>query len=90
MNAGDLAVEKNDMKLAMDEYDAAMKMFPENFEMKYWTAVSLANTGEVQKALPMFKEIFNKDENWRKLTRRLTPVGLLTVNEADLEQILEQ
>lgn len=90
MNAGDLAVEKNDMKLAMDEYDAAMKMFPENLEMKYWTAVSLANTGEVQKALPMFKEIFNKDENWRKLTRRLTPVGLLTVNEADLEHILEQ
>ena len=90
MNAGDLAVEKNDMKLAMDEYDAAMKMFPENLEMKYWTAVSLANTGEVQKALPMFKEIFNKDENWRKLTRRLTPVGLLTVTEADLEHILEQ
>ena len=39
MNKGDLAVEKNDMKLAMDEYDAAMKMFPENLEMKYWTAV---------------------------------------------------
>ena len=40
MNKGDLAVEKNDMKLAMDEYNAAMKMFPENLEMKYWTAVT--------------------------------------------------
>ncbi len=90
MNAGDLAVEKNDMKLAMDEYDAAMKMFPENLEMKYWTAVSLANTGEVEKSLPMFKEIFDKDKNWKELTKRLTPVGLLTVTEADLEHILEQ
>jgi len=56
MNKGDLAVEKNDMNLAMDEYNAAMKMFPENLEMKYWTAVTLANTGEVEKSLPMWGE----------------------------------
>ena len=90
MNKGDLAVEKNDLKLAMDEYDAAMKMFPENLEMKYWTAVSLANTGEVEKSLPMFKEIFELDKNWKELTKRLVPVGLLTVNEAALEKILAQ
>ena len=90
MNAGDLAVEKSDMKLAMDEYDAAMKMFPENLEMKYWTAVSLANTGEVEKSLLMFKEIFTLDKNWKELTKRLVPVGLLTVNEAELEKILGQ
>ena len=90
MNKGDLAVEKNDMKLAMDEYNAAMKMFPENLEMKYWTAVSLANTGEVEKSLPMFKDIFALDKNWKELTKRLPPVGLLTVNENILKNILEQ
>ncbi|MBK7630656.1 MAG: DUF1028 domain-containing protein [Ignavibacteriales bacterium] len=90
MNAGDLAVEKNDMNLAMDEYNAAMKMFPENLEMKYWTAVSLANTGEVEKSLPMFKEIFALDANWMELTKRLVPVGLLTVEKAILSKILEQ
>ena len=63
MNKGDLAVEKNDMKLAMDEYNAAMKMFPENLEMKYWTAVALANKGMMKEAIPMFKEIFKKDKN---------------------------
>lgn len=88
MNNGDLATEKGDMKLAMDEYNAAMQMFPENLEMKYWTAVSLANTGEVEKSLPMFKEIFDKDKNWKKLTKRLPKVGLLTVNENDLNKIL--
>ena len=90
MNKGDLAVEKNDMKLAMEEYNAAMKMFPDNLEMKYWTAVTLANTGEVEKALPMFKEIFASDSNWKELTKRLPPVGLLTVSDEILEEILAQ
>jgi len=90
MNKGDLAVEKNDMKLAMDEYNAAMEMFPENLEMKYWTAVTLANTGEVEKSLPMFKEIFLQDINWKKLTERLPQVGLLNVDQEDLSKILQQ
>jgi len=90
MNKGDLAVEKNDMKLAMDEYNAAMKMFPENLEMKYWTAVTLANTGEIEKSLPMFKEIFAADKNWKKLTKRLPIVGLLNVEAEKLKLILEQ
>ncbi len=90
MNKGDLAVEKNDMKLAMDEYNSAMKMFPENLEMKYWTAVSLANTSEVEKSLPMFKEIFSKDANWKELTKRLPPVGLLSVSDEILKNILDQ
>lgn len=90
MNKGDFAVEKNDMKLAMDEYNAAMQMFPENLEMKYWTAITLANTGEVEKSLPMFKEIFAKDKNWKELTKRLPPVGLLTVSDEILVEILAQ
>ena len=90
MNKGDLAVEKNDMNLAMDEYNAAMKMFPENLEMKYWTAVTLANSGEVEKALPMFKEIFLQDINWKELTERLPQVGLLNVDQEDLSKILQQ
>ena len=90
MNKGDLAVEKNDMKLAMEEYNAAMKMFPENLEMKYWTAVTLTNTGELEKSLPMFKEIFAEDKNWKELTKRLPPVGLLNVSDEILTKILAQ
>lgn len=89
MNKGDLAVEKNDMKLAMDEYNAAMKMFPENLEMKYWTAVTLANTGQIEKSLPMFNEIFSQDANWKELTRRLPAVGLLNLDDNNLKLIFE-
>jgi uncharacterized Ntn-hydrolase superfamily protein len=88
MNKGDLAVEKNDIKLAMDEYNAAMKMFPENLEMKYLTAVSLVNTGDVDKSIPMFQEIFKLDKNWKELTKRLPSVGLLNVSDEVLKNIL--
>lgn len=88
MNNGDLAVEKNNMPLAMREYNAAMKMFPQNLEMKYWTAITLANNKDLEKAIPMLKEVFSKDKNWKELTRRLPPVGLLTVSKEALARIL--
>ena len=90
MNQGDLAVEVNDMPKAMQEYGTAMKMQPENLEMQYWTAVTLANSKQVAKALPMFKKIFAADKNWKELTGRLPVVGLLTVSSADLAKIMAQ
>jgi uncharacterized Ntn-hydrolase superfamily protein len=89
MNTGDLAVEKNDMVKAMNEYNAAMKLFPSNLEMQYWTAITLANNKQLAKALPMLRSIFAKDRNWKELTRRLPPVGLLTVSQQELNQILD-
>ncbi|MDY0082230.1 MAG: DUF1028 domain-containing protein [Ignavibacteriaceae bacterium] len=88
MNNGDLAVEKSNMKLAMQEYNAAMQMFPDNPEMKFWTAVALANNGEVEKSLSMFKEIFSENINWKILTPRLVPNGLLNVTNEELKKIL--
>jgi uncharacterized Ntn-hydrolase superfamily protein len=88
MNNGDLAVERQDMDAAMKEYSAAMKMMPANLEMQYWTAVTLANNKQVDKALPIFHKVFLLNRNWKELTRRLPAVGLLTVGEADLKRIL--
>ena len=90
MNSGDLAVEVDDMPKAMQEYGTAMKMLPGNLEMQYWTAVTLANNKQVEKALPMFKEIFLSDRNWKELTKRLVPVGLLTVSSEDMRRIMGQ
>ena len=90
MNKGDLAVEHHDMKTALKEYGAAQKLFPENLEMKYWTAIALANNKDFEKALPIFKEVFKKDKNWKILTERLTKNGLLTISKEDLERVLAQ
>ncbi len=89
MNNGDLAVEKNDMETAMKEYSAAMQMFPENLEMKYWTAITLANNGRFDEALPMLRDVFTKDKNWKELTPRLVPSGLLNVSKDQLVKIME-
>ncbi len=89
MNKGDLAVEHGDVELAMKEYGAAEEMFPDNLEMKFWHAVSLANIGKVEEALPLFAEVFKGDENWKILTPRLVKNQLLTVDDATLERILK-
>jgi uncharacterized Ntn-hydrolase superfamily protein len=88
MNAGDLAVEKNDMPTAVREYQAAEKAFPENLEMRYWHAITLANKGQVAEAKKLLQPIFRQDANWRTLTGRLPKSGLLTVSDADFKQIM--
>ena len=89
MNAGDLFVEKNDMKGAMDEYNKAMKQFPTNLEMQYWTAITLANNKKTKEASAILKKIYVKDANWRELTRRLPKAGLLTVSAEDLQILMK-
>lgn len=89
MNNGDLAVEKNDMNKAMEEYNAAMNMFPENLEMQYWTAITLANNKQADKAVAMLQKIYKRDPNWRELTKRLPKVNLLTVSPETLKLLLQ-
>ena len=88
MNNGDLAVEKGQVDKALTEYGAAQAMFPENLEMKYWTAVSLVNIGKLDQALPLFKQVFQKDANWIELTRRIVPNGVLKADTTTLKKIL--
>lgn len=88
MNNGDLAIEKGEMSKALEEYNAAMEKFPDNLEMKYWTAVSLANNNKIDEALVLFKKIFKKDDNWRLLTERLPETELLNIKEDQLKRIL--
>lgn len=89
MNNGDLAIENNDMELALKEYGAAEEMFPNNLEMKYWKAIALANNGNLNAAIPIFKIVFSKDQNWKELTKRLPKSGLLLVTEEELKHIIE-
>lgn len=89
MNSGDLAIENNNMTLAMQQYRTAMKMFPKNLEMQYWTAITLANGGNVPKAALMLQAIYTKEPNWRKMTKRLPKAGLLSVGEKELILLLK-
>jgi len=87
-NAGDLAVEKNDVEGALREYSTAERMLPDNIEMKYWHAVALVNVGRLDESLPIFKAVFTADPNWIELTRRLPKVDLLHVDDKGMKKIL--
>ena len=88
MNAGDLAIEKGQVQRAMQEYGKAQEMYPNNLEMKYWHAIGLANSGQVEEAAKILREVYKKDDNWRELTSRLPEVGLLTVSKQSLEKLM--
>jgi len=89
MNKGDLAIEKNDFMLAKKHYKNAQKLNPDNLEMKYWYAVTLANNGELKEAKIILKDIFEKNNNWRILTSRLIKSKLLLISNEQLQEILK-
>ena len=90
MNAGDVAMEHQDVEAAKREYGRAEALIPENEEMVYWHAVALANAGSVDDSLPLFRKVFHKNRNWAVLTPRLVPIKLLNVSDADLARITKQ
>lgn len=90
MNRGDHFVEINDMPSAMREYAAARRLLPQQVELQFWTALTLANTGKMDDALPLFADVFRREPVWKIALPRLRAKGLLTVPDAEMERILRQ
>jgi uncharacterized Ntn-hydrolase superfamily protein len=89
MNNGDLKMETSDMNGAMKEYNEAMAMYPDNLEMKFWTAVTMLNQGETEKSMVVLKEIFKADNNWKELFKRLPASGLVIATPSVIQRILQ-
>jgi len=87
MNAGDLAVEKNDVPAAEREYGAAMKLLPDSAEVVFWYAAALAMAGQVDRSLPLFARAFALEPAWRTLVPRLPASGLLPADPAVISRI---
>ncbi len=83
MNAGDLAVEQGDLIAARDHYGAAAQAAPAIAEVRYWQAVGLATAGDVDGALPIFRQVFAEDPRWVELTRRIQPAVVPKTPEGD-------
>ncbi|HUU52476.1 MAG TPA: DUF1028 domain-containing protein, partial [Candidatus Heimdallarchaeota archaeon] len=88
MNLGDEYLTENKVEEAMQAYTKAMEMYPDNAEMIFWPAVTLAATGNVEKSLPLFKKVFAMDYNWVILLPRLPKVGQLPQDEELIKKIL--
>ena len=90
MNKGDVAMEINDVEGALEAYGTAEELYPDNIEIQYWHAIALANAKMVDRSLPKFKKIFEADENWLILTKRLPATGLLNVTDEEFQRIISQ
>jgi uncharacterized Ntn-hydrolase superfamily protein len=88
MNRGDELLTENKVEEAMKAYTTAMDMYPDNAEMIFWPAVTLASTGKVEESLPLFKKVFAMDYNWAILVPRLPQVGQLPKDKNLINKIL--
>ncbi len=88
MNRGDELLAEEDVAGALREYAEAAALYPENPEIRYWQAVTLADSGRLREALPLFRQVFAADRRWLELTPRLPASGLLPSDPELLEAIL--
>jgi uncharacterized Ntn-hydrolase superfamily protein len=88
MNAGELAMEKNDVATANAEYNEARKLAPQLVEIPFWCAVTLVNGGKVDEALPIFKSVFEREQVWADMIPRLVESALLLNDPVVIKKIL--
>jgi len=87
-NKGDFYMEEGKIQEALREYEAAANYYPENPELPYWTAITLAGNGEVDKAIEILEDVFKRNPKLQKMTPRLVKSGLLPDDEELLKRIM--
>jgi len=89
--AGDNFVTAGQIDSAIAAYGQAAALLPDeatNGELVYWQAVTLADIGRVDAAIPLFERAFARDESWVELLWRLPAVGLLRADSTAIAQIV--
>jgi uncharacterized Ntn-hydrolase superfamily protein len=90
MNQGDEEMARGDTSAALAAYSAAAELAPEMIEIPFWHAVTLADTGQKELALPIFRQVFSENPDWAVLLKRLPPVGMVKMSAEDVEKIIRQ
>ncbi|MGH9362785.1 MAG: DUF1028 domain-containing protein, partial [Thermoanaerobaculia bacterium] len=88
MNLGDEAFAAGKVEEALGHYTCGTKLTPEIAELPFWQAVTLFAAGEEEKALPIFRDVFAREERWARLVPRLPAAGLLPDDAKKIEKIL--
>ncbi len=88
MNRGDDAVTEGRLDAAIAHYGRAAELAPQIAELPFWQAVTLFSGGHEEAALPIFGDVFSREERWIELVRRLPAAGLLPDEPGKLDRIL--
>lgn len=89
MNEGDACLGAGKTNEALMKYEKAASLAPQILELPFWHAVTMAEIGKVDEALPIFHQIFEADLQWKKLLQRLPEAGLFNVDRSVLDRILQ-
>ena len=84
LNEAKIAAAQREIQLA-----AQSPGMENNPELLFWQAVDLVAAGQVEAALPLFKQVFEVDPIWRDLIPRLVPAGQLPDDPDLVERILQ-
>ena len=77
------AIERGDFTAAETAYGRAAELAPGNAEVLFWYGISLANAGEVDRAVGVLAQAYEIFPAFRELPGRLVEAELL-VGDADL------
>ncbi|HTU01687.1 MAG TPA: DUF1028 domain-containing protein [Candidatus Sulfotelmatobacter sp.] len=89
MNAGDAHLAASRVTEALAAYGAALDLAPSNQEIRFWSALTMADGGMVDEALPALGALFDAEPRWREVLRRMPATGLLRGGPALAARILD-
>jgi uncharacterized Ntn-hydrolase superfamily protein len=88
MNLGDERLGQGQTADALQAYRGAAELVPEIDELPFWHAVTLAELGQMDEAIPIFRQVFSANPNWALLVQRLPAAGLLRDDPQMMKMIL--
>jgi uncharacterized Ntn-hydrolase superfamily protein len=87
LERGEELAARGDAEHAVAEFAAAHEQQPANAEMAFWHGVALALSGREEDARRLLERLYDQNDGWRELLRRLPEAGLLPPDPALLDRI---
>ena len=87
-NEGDILSAENRLDEALDAYNQASELYPENVELLFWGAVILCTDGKFDIAKPMFEKIFQGNPDLKQMIPRLENHPMFPLQSETVQKIL--
>jgi uncharacterized Ntn-hydrolase superfamily protein len=85
---GDNLVTRGKVREAIEEYKRAGELAPQIEELRFWQAVTLLSQGMTEDAMPIFREVFAINPDWKQLLRSLPRIKQFRVEDRHVALVL--